>query len=76
VIDGIALMTARDRTADLARGALPDAPTEATPEIDGVSVGRRTVALRVSLSLSLRRLADRVEPTQPRPAPSSQPTCA
>jgi hypothetical protein len=53
MIDFVAYSTARQRTADEARAALPNSP---------VRPDRRGTPLRRRASVALRRLADRLEP--------------
>jgi hypothetical protein len=53
MIDFVAYSTARQRTADEARAALPNAP---------VRSDRGGTPLRRRASVALRRLADRLEP--------------
>jgi hypothetical protein len=60
MIDFVAYLAAQEQTGIVAREALPDAPVVPTPE----PVSRRApyVRLRQRVSLTLRRLADLVEP--------------
>lgn len=59
----IATMTARQRTADVARSALPDAPTIPEPERPTRSTSEPAANLRHGVSAALRRLADRLDPS-------------
>ena len=60
MLDFIAFWTTEQRTAELARGALPDSPLH--PD-------RRRYPLRQRASVALRWLADRLEPTPHGAAP-------
>ncbi len=60
MIEFIAYLSAQQRTEDLARQALPDAP--ARPDRVASRRSSLFVPVRARLSLTLRRLADRIEP--------------
>lgn len=69
MFDYIAYLTAQQRTADRAQGALPDSPIrESESAIDPVRPGH---LFRHGISNGLRRLADRLEPM--RECPPHQP---
>jgi hypothetical protein len=68
MIHFIAYMQALERTAEYARGALPDAPVR--PD-SPARLARRSVEMRPRLALALRSLADRVQPV-PADGPSSR----
>jgi hypothetical protein len=72
VIDFSAYLAAQRLTQELVSEALPDAPVR----VDRVPVARRArvIAARQWLSLTLRRLADRLEPL-PEPAKPAMAGC-
>jgi len=63
LIHADATISARQRTADLGRSALPDAPIIPEPERPTRRAGQPAADLRHGVSIALRRLADRLEPS-------------
>jgi len=63
LIHADATITARQLTADLARSALPDARTIPEPDRTTRLGGERAARLRRGVSVALRRLADRLDPS-------------
>lgn len=61
MIDFVAYLHAQERTADLAWSALPNAPEQ--PEPEHWRLRGRAIAVRLQISVVLRRLADRIEPS-------------
>ena len=61
LIHANATITARRRTADLARSATPDAPTIPESERPTRSTGEPVANLRHGVSVAPRRLADRLD---------------
>ncbi len=61
LIHADATIRARQRTTDLARSALPDAPTIPEPERTTRSPGDLATTLRHAVGVALRRLADRLD---------------
>ncbi len=60
MIEFVAYLAAQERTADLAWSALPNAPVQ--PESEHGRLRGRATAVRLRISVVLRRLADRIEP--------------